>query len=62
MATRKDILDEREKAELKTYRREAKVAADELGYGDSVISDIDKAKTKAEITRIMKTARERRFG
>lgn len=39
------------------YKRQAKRAAEDLNYGQDVIDAIDKAKSDAEITQIMTTAR-----
>lgn len=43
------------------YKSQAIKAAKDLGYGEEVIERIENAKCDAEITRIMKTERERRF-
>ena len=43
----------------KSFKKEAKRAAYELLYPDSVIEKIDKAKSDEEITRILKDARLR---
>lgn len=43
---------------LAKYRREAKNAARDLGYGSKVIEAIRKAKTEEEIIRIMQNARK----
>ena len=44
-----------------TYKSHALKAARELHYGFDVMAQIENAKTDAEITRIMKTARKRSF-
>lgn len=43
------------------YKTQAVKAAKDLGYGKDVIDRIENAKCDAEITRIMRTERERRF-
>ena len=45
--------------DLRAYRRGALKAAKELCYGDEVIRRIKNAKSSDEISRIMKTAREK---
>lgn len=44
--------------ELKSYRRRAIIAANELMYGPTVVAKLKSAKSCNEISRIMKTARE----
>lgn len=41
---------------FKTYQEDAIQAAEELMYGDKVIARLEKAKTEADICRIMATA------
>lgn len=48
-----------EDSELSMYRRNAIQAAKELGYPADTTTEIKKAKTKDEISRIMGTARNR---
>lgn len=48
-----------EDSELSMYRRNAIQAAKELGYPADTITEIKKAKTKDEISRIMSIARNR---
>ena len=43
------------------YRKQAIIAAKELGYGRSVIDKLELAETEAEVTRIMNSARKRFF-
>lgn len=43
------------------YKRFAIRAAKELGYSDEVIDSLNSSKNDHEISRIMKTARERSF-
>ena len=47
------------KAQLKKQKRFCVRAAKDLGYDPEYVAKIRKAKTSAEITRIMATARER---
>lgn len=47
--------------DLGFYKDFAIKAADELFYSDGVINAIKNAKSHVEITRILKTARERSF-
>lgn len=42
---------------FKTYQEDAIQAAEELMYGDKIIAKLEKAKTEADICRIMATAR-----
>ena len=42
---------------FKAYQEDAIQAAEELMYGDKVIARLKKAKTEADICRIMATAR-----
>ena len=44
------------------YKKQAIIAAKELGYGKDVLDKINKAKSETEIARIMATAREEKFG
>lgn len=44
-----------------TYRQEAIKAAKELYYGKEIIKQLKAAKNDNEISRIMRTARERRL-
>lgn len=48
-----------EDSELSMYRRNAIQAAKELGYPADTVGEINKAKTKDEISRIMSIARNR---
>jgi hypothetical protein len=45
----------------KKYKQIAVEAATDLGYGDLVIERINRAKSEAEIERIMVTARKQKF-
>ena len=45
----------------KTYKEDAIQAAKELMYGDKVIERLKKAKTEADICRIMATARNEKI-
>ena len=47
-------------APFKTYQEDAIQAAEELMYGDKVIERLKKAKTEADICRIMATARNQK--
>ena len=47
-------------ASFKTYQEDAIQAAKELMYGDKVIARLKKAKTEADICRIMATARNKK--
>ena len=47
-------------ADVTYYKSKAIKAAKDLNYGDVVIERIENAKCDEEITRIMKTERERR--
>ena len=44
--------------ELQKAKKEAKKAAKGLFYGSDVIEKINKAKSEAEVSRIMRTARK----
>lgn len=44
-----------------SYQKQAIEAATDLGYGVRVIWKIENAKSDAEISRIMKTAREQKL-
>lgn len=46
---------------FKTYQGDAIQAAEELMYGDKVIVRLEKAKTEADICRIMATARNEKI-
>lgn len=46
---------------FKTYQEDAIQAAEELMYGDKVIERLKKAKTEADICRIMATARNEKI-
>lgn len=46
---------------FKTYQEDAIRAAEELMYGDKVIARLEKAKTEADICRIMATARNEKI-
>lgn len=46
---------------FKTYQEDAIQAAEELIYGDKVIERLKKAKTEADICRIMATARNEKI-
>lgn len=48
-------------APFKTYQVDAIQAAEELMYGDKVIARLEKAKTEADICRIMATARNEKI-
>lgn len=48
-------------AAFKTYQEDAILAAEELMYGDKVIARLEKAKTEADICRIMATARNEKI-
>lgn len=48
-------------SELAQYKKEAKQAAVDFGYGEAVINAIRKAKSEAEIRRIMITARHNKW-
>lgn len=48
-------------ASFKTYQEDAILAAEELMYGDKVIARLEKAKTEADICRIMATARNEKI-
>ena len=48
-------------ASFKTYQEDAILAAEELMYGDKVIERLKKAKTEADICRIMATARNEKI-
>lgn len=48
-------------AAFKTYQEDAILAAEELMYGDKVITRLEKAKTEADICRIMATARNEKI-
>lgn len=43
------------------FKKQAKKAARQLGYPNSVIDKIEAAKTEVEISRIMATARKEKF-
>lgn len=45
-------------SQLREYRKDASKAANDLGYGDRVLSMIKAAKSIAEIGRIMASARK----
>lgn len=49
------------KTYFKTYQEDAIQAAEELMYGDKVIERLKKAKTEADICRIMATARNEKI-
>lgn len=44
---------------LASYKSQAKGTARDLGYGDAVVKRIGKAKSEAEVCRIMTTARHK---
>lgn len=46
---------------FKVYQEDAIRAAEELMYGDKVIVRLEKAKTEADICRIMATARNEKI-
>lgn len=46
---------------FKVYQEDAIQAAEELMYGDKVIARLEKAKTEADICRIMATARNQKI-
>ena len=46
---------------FKTYQEDAIQAAEELMYGDKIIAKLEKAKTEADICRIMATARNEKI-
>lgn len=46
---------------FETYQEDAIQAAEELMYGDKVIAKLEKAKTEADICRIMATARNEKI-
>ena len=48
-------------AAFKTYQEDAIQAAEDLMYGDKVIARLEKAKTEADICRIMATARNEKI-
>jgi hypothetical protein len=48
--------------DIKMFRKEALIAAKDLLYGEKVIEQLKAAKTTAEISRIMKNARDKKFG
>jgi hypothetical protein len=48
-------------SEENKYRHDAIKAAKELQYGKAVITQIKNAQSDSEITRIMKTARNKKF-
>lgn len=48
-------------ADLSQYRRQAIKAAEDFKYGRKVENALKAAKTEREITRIMATARKKRF-
>lgn len=43
------------------YKKQAKTAARQLGYPNSVLDRICRAESEAEVARIMKTARKEKF-
>ena len=48
--------------DVESYRREAIKIADDFNYGKRVIKKIKNAETSNEISRIMKSARIKKFG
>ena len=48
-------------ASFKTYQEDAIQAAEDLMYGDKVIARLEKAKTEADICRIMATSRNEKI-
>ena len=51
-----------EELALESYRKHARKAARQLGYGSKVIDQIKNAESEAEIQKIMVTARHKKFG